>query len=178
MNNYMDVNYSNDVWLPASIRNGRVDILNKIKGSSKIVKESILSENNVNSISQSLTNTPLSLQFFSKENINNIQSLIRRVVYHRSNNTHIISNQNEQELLIIMRSMYLQYGKNLDYDIDKQINGLNNITVDWAAINILSNIDQYISYKKTCSTLPMPLERAQLPSQKGTKILEITKTYI
>lgn len=178
MNNYVDVNYSNDVWLPASIRNGRVDILNKIKGSSKIVKESILSENNVNSISQSLTNTPLSLQFFSKENINTIQSLIRRVVYHRSNNTHIISNQNEQELLIIMRSMYLQYGKNLAYDIDKQINVLNNITVDWAAINILSNIDQYISYKKTCSTLPMPLERAQLPSQKGTKTLEITKTYI
>ena len=178
MNNYVDVNYSSDVWLPASIRNGRVDILNKIKGSSKIVKESILSENNVNSISQSLTNTPLSLQFFSKENINTIQSLIRRVVYHRSNNTHIISNQNEQELLIIMRSMYLQYGKNLAYDIDKQINVLNNITVDWAAINILSNIDQYISYKKTCSTLPMPLERAQLPSQKGTKTLEITKTYI
>jgi len=178
MNNYMDVNYSNDVWLPTSIRNGRVDILNKIKGSSKIVKESILSENNVNSISQSLTNTPLSLNFFSKENINNIQLLIRQTVYFRSNNKHIISNQNEQQLLIIMRSMYLQYGKNLNYDIDKQTNVLNNLTVDWAAINILSNIDQYISYKKTCSTLPMPLERAQLPSQKGTKTLEITKSII
>lgn len=178
MNNYMDVNYSNDVWLPTSIRNGRVDILNKIKGSSKIVKESILSENNVNSISQSLANTPLSLNFFSKENINNIQLLIRRTVYFRSNNKHIISNQNEQQLLIIMRSMYLQYGKNLNYDIDKQTNVLNNLTVDWAAINILSNIDQYISYKKTCSTLPMPLERAQLPSQKGTKTLEITKSII
>jgi hypothetical protein len=174
----MDVNYSNDVWLPTSIRNGRVDILNKIKGSSKIVKESILSENNVNSISQSLTNTPLSLNFFSKENINNIQLLIRQTVYFRSNNKHIISNQNEQQLLIIMRSMYLQYGKNLNYDIDKQTNVLNNLTVDWAAINILSNIDQYISYKKTCSTLPMPLERAQLPSQKGTKTLEITKSII
>jgi hypothetical protein len=178
MNNYMDVNYSNDVWLPSSIRNGRVDILNKIKGSSKIVKESILSENNVNSISQSLTNTPLSLNFFSKENINNIQTLIRRTVYYRSNNTHLISNQSEQELLIIMRSMYLQYGKNLNYDIDKQTNVLNNHTVDWAVINILSNIDQYISYKKTCSTLPMPLEHAQLPSQKGTKTLEITKSII
>jgi hypothetical protein len=174
----MDVNYSNDVWLPSSIRNGRVDILNKIKGSSKIVKESILSENNVNSISQSLTNTPLSLNFFSKENINNIQTLIRRTVYYRSNNTHLISNQSEQELLIIMRSMYLQYGKNLNYDIDKQTNVLNNHTVDWAVINILSNIDQYISYKKTCSTLPMPLEHAQLPSQKGTKTLEITKSII
>jgi hypothetical protein len=180
MNNYMDVNYSNDVWLPSSIRNGRVDILdnNNNKGSVKIVRESILAENNVNSISQSLTNTPLSLSFFSKENINKIQLLIRRTVYFRSNNKHIISNQNEQELLIIMRSMYLQHGKNLNYDIDKQTNVLNNLTVDWAAINIISNIDQYISYKKTCSTLPMPLERAQLPSQKGTKTLEITKSII
>jgi hypothetical protein len=176
----MDVNYSNDVWLPSSIRNGRVDILdnNNNKGSVKIVRESILAENNVNSISQSLTNTPLSLSFFSKENINKIQLLIRRTVYFRSNNKHIISNQNEQELLIIMRSMYLQHGKNLNYDIDKQTNVLNNLTVDWAAINIISNIDQYISYKKTCSTLPMPLERAQLPSQKGTKTLEITKSII
>jgi hypothetical protein len=178
MNNYMDVNYSNDIWLPTSIRNGRVDILNNIKGSSKMVKESILSENNVNSISQSLTNTQLSLNFFSKENINKIQNLIRKTVYYRSNYTHIISAQNEQELLIIMRSMYLQYGKNLDYDIDKQTNVLNNMTIDWAVINILSNIDQYISYKKTCSTLPMPLERAQLSSQKGTKSLEITKAFI
>jgi hypothetical protein len=174
----MDVNYSNDIWLPTSIRNGRVDILNNIKGSSKMVKESILSENNVNSISQSLTNTQLSLNFFSKENINKIQNLIRKTVYYRSNYTHIISAQNEQELLIIMRSMYLQYGKNLDYDIDKQTNVLNNMTIDWAVINILSNIDQYISYKKTCSTLPMPLERAQLSSQKGTKSLEITKAFI
>ena len=63
-NNYMNVDYNNDVWIPSHIKNGRVDILNEIKGSSKIIKESILSENNVNSISQSLTNTNLSLNFF------------------------------------------------------------------------------------------------------------------
>ena len=55
---------------------------------------------------------------------------------------------------------------------------LNNKVVEWAVENIITNIDQYINYKKTCSTLPMPLERAQLPSQKGTKTLEITRTYI
>ena len=177
-NNYMNVNFNNDVWIPTSIRNGRVDILDKIKGSTKIVKESILAENNINSISQSLTNTSLSLRFFSKENICNIQTLIKKGVYEKSNNTHIISNQNEQELLIIMRSIYLQYGKNLPNNINNQINELNNKIVEWAVENIISNIEQYISYKKTCSTLPMPLERAQLPSQKGTKTLEITKTYI
>ena len=177
-NNYMNVNFNNDVWIPTSIRNGRVDILDKIKGSTKIVKESVLSENNINSISQNLTNTSLSLKFFSKENINIIQTLIKNGVYKKSNNTHIISNQDEQELIIIMRSIYLQYGKNLPNNIYDQINELNNKIVEWAVDNIISNIEQYISYKETCSTLPMTLERAQLPSQKGTKTLEITRTYI
>jgi len=177
-NNYMNVDNNSDVWIPSRIRNGRVDILDDIKGSSKIVKESILSENNVNSISQSLTNTALSLNFFSKININKIQSLIIIGVYSNSNNTHSISKQDEQELLIIMRSIYLQYGKNLPYNINQQIDELNNRVVTWAVENIITNIDQYISYKKTCSTLPMPLERAQLPSQKGTKSLEITRTFI
>jgi hypothetical protein len=177
-NNYMNVDYNSDVWIPSHIKNGRVDILDKIKGSSKMVKESILSENNVNSISQSLTNTNLSLKFFSKENINNIQKIIIKGVYNKSCGNHLISKQDEQELLIIMRSIYLQYGKNLPYDINEQINELNNKVVEWAVENIITNIDQYINYKKTCSTLPMPLERAQLPSQKGTKTLEITRTYI
>jgi hypothetical protein len=179
INSLMKLDYNiNDIWIPSKIRNGRVDILDKIKGSTKIVKESILSENNANSISQSLTNTSLSLKFFSKENINIIQTLIRKGVYQKSNNTHIISNQNEQELMIIMRSIYLQYGKNLPNNIDGQINELNNKIVEWAVENIISNIQQYISYKKFSSTLPMPLERAQLPSQKGTKTLELTRTYI
>lgn len=177
-NNYMNVDNNNDVWIPSHIRNGRVDILNDIKGSSKIVKESILSENNVNSISQSLTNTALSLNFFSKININKIQSLIITGVYAKSNKTHLISKQDENELLIIMRSIYLQYGKNLPYNINQQIDELNNMVVTWAVENIITNIDQYISYKKNCSTLPMPLERAQLPSQKGTKTLELTRTFI
>ena len=76
-----------------------------------------------------------------------------------------------------MKSYYLQYSKNLSVNIDKQINVLNSMVVDWSANNIITNIEQYIIYKKSCSTLPMPLERAQLPTQKGTKTLEI-KSFI
>jgi hypothetical protein len=51
------------------------------------------------------------------------------------------------------------------------------MVVDWCSDNIISNIEQYLNYKKVCSTLPMPLEHAQLPTQKGTKTLEI-KSFI
>jgi hypothetical protein len=56
----------NDIWIPSKIRNGRVDILEKIKGGTKIVKPSILNENSTSSISRNLQNTSLSSAFFSK----------------------------------------------------------------------------------------------------------------
>ena len=169
-NNLMQVDYSNDIWIPSVIRNGRVDIMQNTITSSKITRAPlILNDNNINSISYNITNTSLSVNFFSKENINKIQNLIKRGVYYKSNKQHIIADQNEQELVIIMRSIYLQYGKNLPTNINDQINELNNMIVEWAIDNIISNIEQYISYKKTCSTLPMPIEHAQLTSTAGTK---------
>jgi hypothetical protein len=169
-NNLMQVDYSNDIWIPSVIRNGRVDIMQNSATSPKITRAPlILNDNNINSISYNITNTSLSVNFFSKENINKIQNLIKRGVYYKSNKQHIIADQNEQELVIIMRSIYLQYGKNLPTNINDQINELNNMIVEWAIDNIISNIEQYISYKKTCSTLPMPMERAQLTSTAGTK---------
>ena len=54
----MDIDFNN-IWIPDKIKNGRVDILNKIKGSTKIIKQSVLDEYNVNSISQKLENTKL-----------------------------------------------------------------------------------------------------------------------
>jgi hypothetical protein len=76
-----------------------------------------------------------------------------------------------------MRSYYLQYSKNLPTNVYSQIEELNNMVISWSVEEIIKNIRQYVNYKKTCSTLPMPMERSQLPSQKGTKILEI-KSFI
>ena len=76
-----------------------------------------------------------------------------------------------------MRSMYFQYGKNLNHNIIEQIKELNTLVIRWSVDEIIKNIKQYIEYKKSISTLPMPMERAVLPSQKGTKTLEI-KSFI
>jgi len=172
----MDIDF-NDIWVPDNIRNGRIDILEKIKGGTKMVKASVLSEYNSSSISQSLENTPLSITFFSKNNIDKIQNDIITEVYNKSFRKYAICKQSEQELLIIMRSYYLQYGRNLPDNIDNQIERLNNMVIEWASNEIITNIEQYLKYKENVSTLPMPLERSQLPSQKGTKILEI-KSFV
>ena len=167
----------NDIWIPSKIRNGRIDILQNIKGGTKIIKPSILNENNASSISRNLQNTSLSIAFFSKENIDEIQCAIINEVYRKTNGKYQIEKQSENELIIIMRSYYLQYGKNLPNNIEAQVSKLNSMVINWSSDEIITNIDQYMKYKETVSTLPMPLERSQLSSQKGTKTLEI-KSFV
>ena len=171
----MDINYK-DIWLPMNLRNGRINIMDNTT-SKKINKPSILSEEQTNSISRNLEHSSLSRKFFSRDNINKIQKKIIIDVYQKSNKKYSITTQDENELIIIMRSYYLQYGKNLTTNIQGQVNELNKMVIDWSVDEIIKNIDQYMIYKQTASILPMPLEHSQLPSQKGTKILEI-KSFI
>lgn len=173
---FVNVDY-NQMWIPSNIKNGRINIIDDKKRNPIIIRKSILPDDNTGNISQSITKNDLSNHFFSKRNIEKIQLLIIRKVYIDSNKRFEINKQSEQELLIIMRSYYFQYSKNLNFDYNKQINDLNKMVIDWCSNNIITNMEQYIHYKKNASTLPMPLERAQLPTQKGTKTLEI-KSFI
>lgn len=175
MSDYENVNYDNDIFIPNNIINGRVDIINNKQIPRK--QNMISTENNNNSVSRNITSTNISTIFFSKDNIKHLQKRIIYEVYNQSDEKFIISNQSEQELLVIMRSYYLQYCKNMPNNIDNQKQELNKMVIDWAVAEILTNIRQYMNYKKSVSALPMPLERAQLPSQKGTKNLEL-KSFI
>ena len=87
-----------------------------------------------------------------------------------SDKKHIISIQSHQELHIIMRSIFLQYSKNMNTDLLKQIKKLNNIVIKYTVPNILSNIELYIGYKKRVSQLPIPLSHPLNLSIKGTKL--------
>lgn len=176
MDEYIKVDFK-DIWLPDTLKNGRINIVDTPKSQYATYKNYDISEDTNNTVSRNISSNELSTAFFSKKNIQSIQDDIIYNVYIKSNKEFKISNQSEQELLIIMRSYYLQYGKNLPSNINGQLEILNKYVVDWSVDEIIKNINQHIYYKKTVSTLPMPMERAQLPTQKGTKILEI-KSYI
>jgi hypothetical protein len=74
-----------------------------------------------------------------------------------------------------MRSIYFQHGKNNSYNIKGQVLELNTRVIEWAVKEIISNIKQSERYIMDISSLPVPLDRSTLPSQKGLKQLEITK---
>lgn len=176
MNNVYET-VKNDIWSPFNILNGRENLFKQNNLSILNNTKELYNENSLNTISRTYTQNCLTIAYFSKENINRLQNAIINTVYNRSNGLYRIKKQSEQELLIIMRSYYLQYGKNNNNNIPEQIQELNNMVIDWSVNEIIKNIKQFDSYKETVSTLPIPLERAQLPSQKGTRVLEI-KSFI
>ena len=113
---------------------------------------------------------PVSSGFFSPENIKIIQNAIRREVFEKSQpKGYIIDDQSVDELKIIMRALYLQYGRNAPFDIQGQINDLNRKVLDWSVPHILSAVDHYHYYLNDISHMPVPLAREMNLSSAGTK---------
>ena len=108
-------------------------------------------------------------RYFSNKNIALLQRRIKRGVYKRSENNHVIVEQDVKILKIIMKSIYLQYAKNLKNDIYKQVKTLNKLVLNYCINNIISNIELYITYKKSVSYNPVPLELPKYISSAGSK---------
>jgi len=54
----------------------------------------------------------LTKRFYSQENVNQLQNKLIEGVYIQSNKKIIIGKQNDNELYVIMKRVFLQYGKN------------------------------------------------------------------
>lgn len=161
------------------ILNGRINLFDDKASSSKIPNNhpQFYNEKNISTINRNIAGNCVSEIYFSQENLDIIQEGIIKSVYNNSQGQFKIGKQSEQELKIIMRSIYFQYAKNLNFDLKEQVRELNTMVIRWCVDEIIKNVKQHLEYKKSVSTLPLPLEHSQLPSQKGTKILEI-KSFI
>lgn len=100
-----------------------------------------------------MEDSTISNAFFSNKNIEKIQKLIITKVYEANNNFKICK-QDENELMIVMRSMYLAHSLNLEYDIEKQIDKLNNMVINYCVPNIIGNIHQYLTYIEDRKSVP------------------------
>ena len=109
--------------------------------------------------------------FFSNDNINALQVGMRNMVADATNGETIIGEQSEIELKVIMRAIYLQYGKNLDSNVLGQIRSLNKKVLDYSVPKILVEVKQYINYIKDASSVHVPMERSTNVSNKGSKTL-------
>ena len=85
--------------------------------------------------------------YFSSKNIDNLDAQLRYAVYLMSRKQYVLGPQNKQELVVIMRSVFLRYCQNIPgSNITEQIRRLNNIVVSEAAPDLLSYTTQYLKY--------------------------------
>ena len=154
--------------------NGRVDVLkndnykmyglfaenNTYRNAGEEALRSILSKNEISDL------------FFSRKNIDYIQDAIRYLVYDKSCKKHIIDRQSETELVIIMRSIYLQYTQSQPYKVAEQVKQMNTQVLNYCVPRILQEINQYLYYRNDIASLPIPMDRGQFMSTKGSKVLE------
>ena len=122
------------------------------------------------------TENKLSQTFFGPDNTKVIQRGIKKEVYDRSGDKRwVIDDQSADELQIIMRSIFLQYAKNLDKDIPGQVKDLNDLVLEWCVPRILSEIGMYKYYLDDISKMPVPISHPVSQSSAGTKSLPFRK---
>lgn len=104
--------------------------------------------------------------FFSNENMDLINKQLVLAVYNNSNKLFKIAYQSNDNLLIVMRYVFIEYARHLPYDILKQIKELNCRVVNEILPTIITNITQKINYLKEINT---PKQLIPLPQNVNSK---------
>ena len=80
--------------------------------------------------------TKLSDMYYSQTNIDFLQNEIINQVYKKTSGKYRIVKQSEDELVIVMKSIFLQYARNSDVDVQLQIKTLNKYVLDYCVNDV------------------------------------------
>lgn len=94
--------------------------------------------------------TEFSRLFFSHKNLIELQKMIRYSVYINTNKKYIIDYQNETELIIAMRTLYLENAiiPSSINEYTSEIKRLNDLLLSKLIPRLVSEIEQYLGYIK------------------------------
>jgi len=154
--------------------NGRVGDINVIGDVGKNTTDVIIrKDNNDTSIRGILEKNSINDIFFGEMNMGVLQETIRYKVHENTN--MVISNQSENEIYIIMRSIMLQFANfrvGID-EISSEIKRLNAKVIDYCVSNISSNVLQHKGYIDDIGTLRQPFDRPK-PSENKNYTYDIS----
>tara|TARA_B100000035_G_scaffold224836_1_gene193327 strand:- start:349 stop:966 length:618 start_codon:yes stop_codon:yes gene_type:complete len=114
--------------------------------------------------------------FFSEKNINNIQQKIINSVFNESQGKIKIGRQSDSELKIVMRSIFLQHGQNLNSKIQEQIAQLNKLVLNYCVENVLIGAIGHVNYIRDLNKTQYVMDRPQSVNIKGVNSLEYNRT--
>lgn len=143
--------------------NGRINILHPDTTALFAMYDKIPSNQNSTEFrnpTQGLwINTPLSDMFFSADNIQYLQYMMKEGVYKMSNSQIKIGNQDEDQLKIIMRGIFLENAQNSNESIKSQVNELNKQVLKFAVPQIYGSAVSYKKYLYDVSNMYKPVNR-------------------
>ena len=116
-----------------------------------------------------LERTTLNQAFFSSPNFQIIQNGIRKNTFDHTGT--IIDPVGADDLFMVMRAIYLQYGRNIPDRIAEQIDELNQRVIAYCVPKIVAEVNMYKYYLKDISTLPVQLNQPVNVSSAGTRSL-------
>jgi hypothetical protein len=111
----------------------------------------------------------LNQTFFSAANFQIVQNKIRYEVYKQTGK--VIDPQSTDDLFMVMRAIYLSYGRNLPTNIREQIEELNNYVTDWCVPKIAAEVGMYEQYLRDIDAMPIPMAHPVSQSSAGSKSL-------
>ena len=111
----------------------------------------------------------LNQTFFSESNFQIVQNKIRYEVYRKTQK--VIDPQSTDDLFMVMRAIYLQFGKNQPINIAAQVADLNQRVAEFCVPKIVAEMEMYQTYLKDISSLPVPMQHPVSQSSAGSKSL-------
>jgi len=121
----------------------------------------------------------ITIVFFSDENIKRIQRKIKEEIFIKTKGQYTLDeDQDESDLMIAMRAVYLDKCKNLPGETIRQVKLLNKQTVDYILPDMITNIKQYFGYIKDINQPLIPMMRPMNVNNAGRKLLpSMTTTW-
>lgn len=97
---------------------------------------------------ESKQDSPFSMLYFSKKNIDEVQRRVRNKVYELSGNQYKISEQSEVNVVLVMREVYLKYGMDVlePEKFKESIDYLDGIAAKQISETVIKNVKEHINY--------------------------------
>jgi hypothetical protein len=121
------------------------------------------------------SNTPLNTVFFSQSNIDKLQADIQSAVQQMVGAS--IDRQSDSDLILIMRSYYLQYAKNDPSRVADELAELNKRVLHFAANRIAVEVEAYRYYRKDIMDFPAPIANPMDVKIYGTRTGELKSFF-
>lgn len=137
----------------------------------------INTENGDNIISRTYGSNELTALYFSNNNRELLQDQIKKYIYFNTESNYIIGSQNDDELKIIMKGIYLSNRQKLSFNINvyEQVKFLNKLVILECSKIIKTNLLQHIHYVKELNKKPIYQNLPLNVSNKGIRNLEMYK---